>query len=81
MAEIFKSTFEEARDNKDEDQLPNMPHMALPGDNQPEKELPAAEPRVLKIPSQPHPAPKPMVETPPKTSPHSTYAPPHEIET
>ena len=49
MAEIFKYTFEEAHDNEDEEPLPDMPPMALPGDNQPEKVIPAAEPRVLKI--------------------------------
>ena len=37
MAEIFKSTFEEARDNEDEESLPSMSPMALPGDNQPKK--------------------------------------------
>ena len=80
MAGIFKSTFEEARDNKDEEPLPSIPPMALPGDNQPEKELPAAEPRVLKILSQPSPqvqplntAPEPRVEKPPKIAPHITY--------
>ena len=73
MAEIFKSTFEEARDIKYEEQLPDMPPMALPVDNQPEKELPAAETRVLEIPSQPNPAPEPRVETPPKIAPHITY--------
>ena len=51
MAEIFKSTFEEARDHKDKEPLSEMPPMALPGDNHPEKDLPAVEPRVLKIPS------------------------------
>ena len=81
MAEIFKSTFEEARDNKDEEPLPSMPPMALPGDNQPEKNLHAAESMVLKIPSQPSPpvqppntAPEPRVEKPPKIAPHITYA-------
>ena len=81
MAEISKSTSEEARDNEYEEPLPSMPSMALPGDNQPEKELPAAEPRVLKIPSQPSPpvqppntVPEPRMETPPKIEPHITYA-------
>ena len=66
MAEILKTTFEEARNQEDEEPLPDMPPMALPGDNQPEKELPAAEPRVLKLLYQPHPAIEPRVETPPK---------------
>ena len=51
-----------------------MGGMALLGDNHPEKKLPAAEPRVPKLPSQPHPALKPRVETPPKPSPQLTYA-------
>ena len=42
MAEIFKTTFEEARDHEDDEPLPDMPHMALPGDKQSEKKLPAA---------------------------------------
>ena len=74
MAEIFKTTFEEAHDHEDEEPLPDMPPMALPSDNQPEKEIPAAEPRVLKLPSQPHPTPEPRMETPPKPSPHIAYA-------
>ena len=41
MAEIFKTTFEEARDHEDNEPLPKMPPMALPGDNHPEKMLPA----------------------------------------
>ena len=69
MAEIFKTTFDEACDHKDDEPLPDIPPMDLPGDNQSEKKPPAAEPRVLKLPSQPHPAPEPRVETPPKTSP------------
>ena len=80
MAEIFKSTFEEARDNEYEEPLQSMPPMALPGDNQPKTKLPAAEPRVLKIPSQPSPpvqppdtAPEPRVEKPLKIAPHITY--------
>ena len=81
MAEIFKTTFEGARDHKDDKPLPDMPHMALPGDNQSEKKLPAAEPRVLKLPSQPHPAPEPRVENPPKTSPKITYDAATQIET
>ena len=48
--------------------------MVLPGDNQSEKEPPTAEPRVPKIPSQPHPAPEPRMENPPKISPHITYS-------
>ena len=48
MAKIFKTTFEEDRDHKDDEPLPDIPPMALPGDNQSEKKLPAAEPRVLK---------------------------------
>ena len=51
MVEIFKATFKEARYHEYEEPLPDMPPMVLPGDNHPEKELPAAEPRVLKIPS------------------------------
>ena len=51
-----------------------MPPMALPGNNHPEKELPAAELRVTKLPSQLHPAPEPRAETPLKPSPHITYA-------
>ena len=39
----------EARNHEDEESLPDMPPMALPGDNQPEKELSAAEPKVLKF--------------------------------
>ena len=74
MAKIFKSTFEEAHDNKYEETLPYMPPIALPGDNQPEKDPPATEPRVLEIHSQPHPAPEPRVEPPLKISPHITYA-------
>ena len=35
MAEIYKTTFEEARDHEDDKPLPDMPPMALPGDNQP----------------------------------------------
>ena len=73
MAEIFKTTFEEARDHKDNEPLLEMPPMALPGDNQPEKKLPVAEPRALKLLSQPHPALEPRVETPPKTSPKLMY--------
>ena len=42
MAEIFKTTFEEARDHKDDEPLQDMPPMALPGNNHPEKKLPAA---------------------------------------
>ena len=74
MAENFKTTFEEACDHKYEEPLPNIPPMALTGDNQPENGLPAAEPRVLKLPSQLHPAPESRVETPPKPAPHITYA-------
>ena len=74
MAEIFKTTFEEARDHEDDEPLPYMPPMSLPGDNQPKKKLPVAEPRVLKLPYQPHPAQEPRLETPPKTSPQITYA-------
>ena len=46
MAEIFNTTFEEARNHEDDEPLQNMPLMALPGDNQSEKNIPAAEPRV-----------------------------------
>ena len=81
MAEIFKSAFEEARNNEDEELLPSMPPMTLLGDNQPEKKLPAAEPRMLKILPPPSPpvqkpntAPEPWVEKPPKIAPHITYA-------
>ena len=42
MAEIFKSTFEEARDSEDEEPLPSMPPLSLPGDNKPEKKLHAS---------------------------------------
>ena len=42
MAEILKPTFEEACNHKYDEPLPDMPPMALPGDNQSEKELPAA---------------------------------------
>ena len=42
MAEIFKTTFKEARDHEDDEPLPDIPPMALPGDNQSEKKLPAA---------------------------------------
>ena len=45
MAEISKTTFEEAHDHEDDEPLPDMPPMALLGDNQSEKKLPAAEPR------------------------------------
>ena len=51
MAEIFKTTFEEARNHKNDEPLQDMPLVALPGNNQPEKKLPTAEPRVLKLPS------------------------------
>ena len=81
MAEIFKSTFEEARDGEDEEPLPSMPPMSLPGYNQPSKKLPAAEPRVLTIPLQPslpvqppNTAPEPRVEKSPKIAPPITYA-------
>ena len=39
MAEIFKTTFEEARDHEDEEPLPDMPPMAIPSDNQSEKKI------------------------------------------
>ena len=66
MAEIFKSTFEESHDDEDEEPLPSMPPMAFTSDNQPENKLPAAEPKVLKIPSQPSPPVQP-----PNTAPES----------
>ena len=81
MTEIFKPTFEDARDNKDEEPLPDMPPMALPGDNQHKKETPCSRTKGAGIPSQPSPpvqppntAPEPRVETPPKIAPHITYA-------
>ena len=74
MAEIFKTTFEEACDHEDDEPLQDMPPMAFPGDNQPERKIPAKEPRVPKLPSQLHPAPEPKVETPPKTLPQIKYA-------
>ena len=81
MAEIFTSTFEEACNGEDEEPLAIMPPMSLPGENQPAKELPASEPRVLKISLQPslpvqppNTAPEPRVEKPHKIAPPITYA-------
>ena len=41
MAEIFKSTFEEARNGEDDAPLAGMPPISLPGDNQPARDFPA----------------------------------------
>ena len=40
MAEIFKTTFKEDRYHEDDEPLPDMPPMALPGKNQSEKKNP-----------------------------------------
>ena len=72
MEEIFKSTFEEARDGEDEEPLAGMPPMPLPGNNQPAKEFPASEPRVLTIPSTVFPTHLPTVPPYPPVQPPNT---------
>ena len=72
MAEIFKSTFEEARDGEDEEPLAGMPPISIPGVNQPAKEFPASEPRMLTIPSTVSPTHLPAVPPSPTVQPPNT---------
>ena len=72
MAEIFKSTFVEARNGEDEEPLAGMPPMSLPGDNQPANEFPSSEPRVLTITSTVSPTHLPAVPPSPPVQPPNT---------
>ena len=79
MAEIFNSTFEEARNSEDEESLAGMSPISLPGDNQPAKEFLASEPRLLTITSTDSPTHLPAVSPSPPVQPPNT-APEPRVE-